>query len=152
MPTPTPTPYDVPLGDGTGSYAFRLLPTDEFDDGESRVAVDLAAAGRAVIVSYTWTHPVDGSQAGTLLLGVPGEDGSVAAAWVDSWHQRTVVTLTGTRTAAGAEVAYEYAPGWTWEIEVVVERGALTLVMRNAVPGDENGPAARYEAMRGRWF
>ena len=111
---PGPTPYDVPLGDGAGSYAFRLLPTDEFDGGESRVSVDLAAAGRAVIVAYTWGHPVDGPQAGTLLLGVPDEDGAVSAAWVDSWHQRSVVALTGTRTAAGAEVAYEYAPGWTW--------------------------------------
>ena len=142
----------MPLGDGAGSYAFRLLPTDEFDGGESRVSVDLAAAGRAVIVSYTWGHPVDGPQAGTLLLGVPDEDGAVSAAWVDSWHQRSVVALTGTRTAAGAEVAYEYAPGWTWEIEVVVEAGSLALVMRNAVPGDCDGPAARYEAMRGRWF
>lgn len=147
-----PTPYDVPLGDGAGSYAFRLLPDEDFDDGESRVSVDTAAAGLAVIVSYTWVHPVDGPQAGTLLLGVPGEDGSVSAAWVDSWHQRTVVALTGTRTDSGAEVAYEYAPGWTWEIEVVVEHGALSLVMRNAVPGDGEGPAARYEAMRGRWF
>ena len=93
------TPYDVPLGDGAGSYAFRLLPDDHFDEGASTVAVDAAASGRAVLVSYTWVHPVDGPQTGTLLLGVPGEDGAVSAAWVDSWHQRDVVALTGTGTA-----------------------------------------------------
>lgn len=146
------TPYDVPLGDGAGSYAFRLLPDDHFDEGASTVAVDAAASGRAVLVSYTWVHPVDGPQAGTLLLGVPGEDGAVSAAWVDSWHQRDVVALTGTGTAAGAVVAYEYAPGWTWEIEVAVVDGSLTLVMRNGVPEGDDGPAARYDAMRGSWF
>jgi hypothetical protein len=145
------TPYDVPLGDGDGTCAFRLMPTDEFDAGASTVSVEAAAAGRAVIVTYTWAHPTDGPQTGTLLLGVPGEDGSVSAAWVDSWHQRDVVSLTGTRTATGATVAYEYAPGWTWEIEVAVDAGNLSLVMRNGVPASEDGPATRYDAMRASW-
>ena len=145
------TPYDVPLGDGAGSYAFRLLPDDDFDEGTSTVAVDAAASGRAVLVSYTWVHPVDGPQSGTLLLGVPGEDGAVSAAWVDSWHQRDVVALTGTSTPTGAVVAYEYAPGWTWEIEVVVVDRSLSMIMRNAVPESDDGPAARYDAMRGTW-
>ena len=145
------TPYDVPLGDGAGSYAFRLLPDDDFDEGTSTVAVDAAASGRAVLVSYTWVHPADGPQTGTLLLGVPGEGGAVSAAWVDSWHQRDVVALTGTSTPTGAVVAYEYAPGWTWEIEVVIVDGSLSMVMRNGVPESDDGPAARYDAMRGSW-
>lgn len=145
------TPYDVPLGDCEGTNAFRLMPDDEFDAGYSTVSVDDAAAGRAVVVTYTWVHPADGPQTGTLLLGVPGEDGSVSAAWVDSWHQRDVVSLTGTGTAAGATVAYEYAPGWTWAIELVADAGSLSLVMRNEVPASDQGPAARYDAMRGRW-
>lgn len=145
------TPYDVPLGDGAGSYAFRLLPDDDFDEGTSTVAVDAAASGRAVLVSYTWVHPADGPQAGTLLLGVPAEDGAVSAAWVDSWHQRDVVALTGTSTPTGAVVAYEYAPGWTWEIEVVIVDRSLSMVMRNGVPESDDGPAARYDAMRGSW-
>jgi hypothetical protein len=114
------TPYDVPLGEGTGTYEFRLMPTDEFEGG-------------------------------TLMLGLPGEDGAVTAAWVDSWHQRDVVSLTGIRTATGATVAYEYAPGWTWEIEVAVDAGNLSLVMRNGVPASEDGPATRYDAMRASW-
>ena len=146
------TPYDIPLGDGDGQYAFRMLPDDEFAGGSSCVSVDMVALGRAALVSYTWTHELDGDQSGTLLLGVPGEDGAVTAAWVDSWHQRDVVQLTGTGSSTGAVVGYEYAPGWTWEIEVTVEEGALSLVMRNGVPEHDDGPAARYEVLRGRWF
>ena len=146
------TPYNLPLGDGDGSYAFRMLPTDEFDDGASSVSVDSVANGRAVLVSYTWTHAEDGEQRGTLMLGVAAEDGAVTAGWVDSWHQRDVVQLTGTGAESGAVVGYEYAPGWTWEIEVRVEAGALALVMRNGVPESDDSPALRYEVLRGNWF
>jgi hypothetical protein len=145
------TPYDVPLGEGTGTYEFRLMPTDEFEGGTSTVSVTGAAHGRAVLVTYTWEHAQDGPQEGTLMLGLPGEDGAVTAAWVDSWHQRDVVSLTGIRTATGATVAYEYAPGWTWEIEVAVDAGNLSLAMRNGVPASEDGPATRYDAMRASW-
>ena len=106
------TPYDIPLGDGDGTYAFRLLPTDEFDARRLSVSVAGAAAGRALLVSYTWAHPDDGPQAGTLLLGVPDEDGAVSAAWVDSWHQRDVVAAdrdSGRRP--GATVGLRVRPG-----------------------------------------
>ena len=103
------TPYDVPTGERTGTYEFRMMPTDEF------------------------------------------ESGAVTAAWVDSWHQRDVVLLTGSGSSAGATVGYEYAPGWTWEIAVGTTAGDLTLVMRNGVPADEGRPATKYDVMRGRW-
>ncbi|WP_107774527.1 hypothetical protein [Nocardioides sediminis] len=145
------TPYDVPTGEGTGTYEFRMMPTDDFHGGASSVTVTDTARGRAVLVAYTWEHAEDGPQEGTLVLGVPGEDGVVTAAWVDSWHQRDVVLLTGTGSAAGATVGYEYAPGWTWEIEVGVVDGDLALVMRNGVPAGEGSPGGRYDVMRGRW-
>ncbi|KRF35990.1 hypothetical protein [Nocardioides sp. Soil805] len=145
------TPYDIPLGSGEGTYDFRMLPTDEFEAGGSSVTVAEAASGRALLVSYTWTHADDGPQEGTLVLGVPDEDGTVTAAWVDSWHQRDVVLLTGLGSGSGATVGYEYAPGWTWEISVQVHEGALQVVMRNGVPAGEDGPATLYDVLRGRW-
>jgi hypothetical protein len=145
------TPYDVPTGEGTGTYEFRMMPTDDFQGGASSVTVTDAARGRAVLVAYSWEHAEDGPQEGTLVLGVPGKDGAVTAAWVDSWHQRDVVLLTGTGSPAGATVGYEYAPGWTWEIEVGVVDGALTLVMRNGVPASEGSPGGQYDVLRGRW-
>jgi hypothetical protein len=37
------TPYDVPLGEGDGSCAFRLMPADGFHTGSSAVSVAEAA-------------------------------------------------------------------------------------------------------------
>jgi hypothetical protein len=128
-----------------------MMPTDDFEGGASAVSVTGAARGRAVLVAYTWEHAQDGPQEGTLMLGAPAEDGAVTAAWVDSWHQRDVVLLTGTGSPDGATVGYEYAPGWTWEIAVSTTDGDLTLVMRNGVPADEGRPATQYDVMRGRW-
>lgn len=144
-------PYGLPLGDGDGTYAFRMMPTDDFAEGTSSVSVGSVANGRAALVSYTWTHAEDGEQRGTLMLGVAAEDGAVTAGWVDSWHQPDVVQLTGTETTTGAVVGYEYAPGWTWEIEVTVETGGLSLVMRNGMPERDDSPAVRYDVLRATW-
>ena len=144
-------PYDVPLGEWSGRCEFRLMPTDAFVAGTSALAVTVAASGRAVLLTYTWTHPDDGPLAGTLMLGVPDASGGVSAAWVDSWHQRDVVALTGTGGSASAAVGYEYAPGWQWEIEVVVGDGTVSIVVHNLVPARESAPAVRYDVMRASW-
>lgn len=146
-----PTPYDAPVRDLSGTAAFRLMPTDELVAGESRATSAVAAAGRALLLSYTWQHPDDGEQAGTLLLGVPGEDGAVAAAWVDSWHQADVIALAGHATASGASIGYEYSPGWSWVVDVEVRDGGLALTMRNVVPEGEEGPTGPYDVMRADW-
>lgn len=145
------TAYDLPVGDWYGSCAFRMMPTDDFADAPSTLSIGAAASGRAVTLSYTWQHPDDGEQSGTLLLGTPGEDGAVSAAWVDSWHQPAVGLLTGTTSRDGAEVAYEYAPGWTWEVGVRRGDDDVSMVMRNVVPEGQGGPAGAYVVMQARW-
>jgi hypothetical protein len=145
------TPYGVTPGPREGTATFRLMPTDDPASGTSGATVDVAAGGRALLLSYTWEHPQDGAQSGTLLLGVPDETGRVGAGWVDSWHQPGVAALTGTVTAAGAVVGYEYAPGWRWEVELEVADGVPVLVMRNVVPDREDGPGATYEVTRSSW-
>lgn len=146
-----PTPYGVVTGPRTGTATFQLMSSDDPAAGPSSGSVEDAAGGRGVTVAYTWNHPDDGQQAGTLLLGVPGEGGSVAAGWVDGWHQPDVVALAGHATDTGAVVGYEYAPGWRWEVELEVVDGAPQLVMRNLVPDDEDGPGTSYEVMRTAW-
>jgi hypothetical protein len=145
------TPYGVTAGSRTGTATFRLMPDHELATGTSTVDVLLVARGRALSLAYTWTHPEDGEQAGTLLLGVPGDDGAVHAAWVDSWHQPDVVALAGARTDTGARVGYEYAPGWHWEIELEVSGGRPALVMRNVVPEHDDAPGSTYDVTRTDW-
>jgi len=135
----------------SGTTAFRLRPTDAADEAVSTLVVDEAAAGRATVLTYTWHHPDDGVQGGTLLLGAPAEDGTVTAGWVDSWHQPDVVLLTGTGGAGASSLGYDYAPGWRWEIDVVVETTSVSLVMRNVVPEGHGSPAGPYDVMRARW-
>lgn len=144
-----------PVGDGrrtlTGTCAFRLLPTDELAPARSTLVVDEVAAGRASLLTYTWWHPDDGEQTGTLVLGRPAEDGAVTASWVDSWHQPDVVLLTGTGEAAAWSVGYDYAPGWRWEVAVTVDAASVDMVMRNVVPEGQDGPAGSYDVMRAHW-
>ena len=146
-----PTPYDAPLADLTGTADFLMMPSDDAVAGPSTASAAAAAGGRALQLSYTWQHPDDGEQAGTLLLGLSADGGAVRAAWVDSWHQADVIALSGRATVDGALVGYEYAPGWSWEVELRVGQDALGLVMRNVVPEGEEGPTGPYDVMRADW-
>lgn len=135
----------------TGTCAFRLMPGDELAEAPSTLVVDEAAAGRATLLTYTWWHPQDGEQTGTLLLGVTGDDGAVTASWVDGWHQPDVVLLTGTGEVASSSVGYEYVPGWRWEVDVTVGEATVSMVMRNVVPEGQGDPAGPYDVMRASW-
>jgi hypothetical protein len=149
--TASSLPYGARAGHASGTADFRLMPTDDFSGGGSSLDVADAAHGRALRLAYTWTHPEDGEQAGTLLLGVPQDDGSVSAAWVDSWHQAAVALLSGSGDGSSATVGYEYAPGWRWEVEVRVSGTEVALVMRNVVPERDDSPAVTYDVMRASW-
>ncbi|WP_165357063.1 VOC family protein [Nocardioides zhouii] len=135
----------------TGTCSFRLMPTDELAEAPSSLVVDEVAAGRATLLTYTWWHPRDGEQTGTLVLGVAGDDGTVTASWVDSWHQPDVVLLTGTGDTTSGSVGYDYAPGWRWEVDVTVGEATISMVMRNVVPEGQGGPAGPYDVMRASW-
>jgi hypothetical protein len=128
-----------------------MTATDDFTGGSSTLDAAPAALGRALRLDYTWSHPEDGAQAGTLLLGVPGDDGAVTAGWVDSWHQAVPAFLSGRGGASSALLGYEYAPGWHWEVEVRVAGSSVELVMRNVVPAKDDTPSVTYDVMRASW-
>lgn len=148
-------------GSWTGTNGFRMYPHEEFSTAESSAVVTAVAGGTGVSVAYTWVHPTDGPQSGFLVIGEPGEDGTVTAALLDSWHQRTgPATLTGTRTEADpaerVHVEYDYGQGWLWRIRlepVFAGDGTdLAMTMSNVVPeGVEGAPAGAYEVMTARW-
>lgn len=146
-----PPPTDTPPRRRTGTCAFRLMPTDDLVTAPSTLAVD-AAAGGAQLLTYTWRHPEDGEQAGSLLLGAPAADGAVTAAWTDTWHQRDLTLLVGATCGPVTTVGYDYAPGWRWEVDLVLDARPRTgMVMRNVVPEGQDGPAGPYDVMRARW-
>ena len=152
MTTGTETPYGVRTGELSGTATFRMMPTDDVATDPSGATVTSSADGRALSVAYWWTHPEDQRRhEGHLLLGVPADDGEVAAAWIDAWHQQTVVALSGRATETGALVGYEYAPGWHWELVLEVTEDVPCLVMRNVVPADGERQAAAYEVSRTAW-
>ena len=140
---------DEPRRALTGSCAFRLMPTDELVTAPSTLSVG-AASGGAQLLTYTWLHPEDGEQAGSLLLGAPAVDGGATAAWTDTWHQRDLTLLSGVTRGRVTTVGYDYAPGWRWEVELELA-AAVEMVMRNVVPDGQDGPAGPYDVMRGRW-
>ena len=146
-----PPPTDTPRRRLVGTCAFRLMPTDDLVTAPSTLAVD-AAAGGAQLLTYTWLHPEDGEQAGSLLLGAPAADGAVTAAWTDTWHQRDLTLLVGATSGPVTTVGYDYAPGWRWEVDLVLDAPPGTgMVMRNVVPEGQDGPAGPYDVMRARW-
>lgn len=137
----------------TGTCGFRLLPSDDLSSAPSTLVVEPAAEGRATSLTYTWQHPEDGAQSGTVLIGAAADGDEVTAAWVDSWHQPDVVLLTGGASGASSTVGYDYAPGWRWEVEVVLDAmtSMTSMIMRNVVPDGTDGPSGPYDVMRATW-
>ena len=147
-----PTPYGVRPGDVRGTATFRMRDDEEFATDPSGASVAVVAGGTALSVAYWWTHPEDQRRhEGLLLLGRPDDDGRVAGAWIDAWHEPSVTPLPGRATATGALLAYEYTPGWGWEIELEVADGVPCLVMRNVVPPGDERPPGPYDVSRTDW-
>jgi len=107
------------------------------------------AGGNVVSLAYTWLHPDEGPQDGALVLGRANDGDAVIALWADTWHQSTARLFPDAEAAAGSvPLEYEYAPSWTWQVELIVAPGSLQIVMRNSVPeGEPSVPVGAYDAM-----
>lgn len=117
-----------------GTCAFRMMPTDSLEQAPSTAcAVRLGEQGLAL--SYTWSHPNDGEQHGSVLLGGDGEHGLVEASWFDTWHQQpTLMRLQGSRRDSRVEVMGTYEQEWGWSISVDLAADTATMTMCNVVP------------------
>ena len=138
-------------GAWSGSSAFRMMPTDEFESRPASAEVDVAAAGNITTLAYEWEHPTDGRQAGLLAIWATDDTGSeIGGVWIDSWHQQpAAMELSGTADDGGVALEGTYAETWGWRI--AVERGdpeRLRIVMCNVVPPEyapEPSAAGPYE-------
>lgn len=133
--------------DRAGACGFRLMPTDELHRGPATARLTTAAAGCALVLTYSWTHPADGGQEGVLLVSSPdpAAPAPLQATWIDSWHQKPgPLLLTGELTGGTIRLTGTYFETWGWEIDLDISTNdALGLVMRNVVPPDagEHAPA-----------
>ncbi len=137
------------LGDWTGEYAMRFMPTDDFGPASGATATVSVTAGSLVTVRYTWSND-DGPQDGLLLVGDGSAPHEARGIWVDSFHQAPHwMALQG--VASSNEVALEGVypappgPDWGWRIRVggVLD---LTLTMIN-LPSDSEA----YEVVLARF-
>lgn len=168
---------DEYVGTWAGTCGFRLMPTYDLATGPSRAASAVEADGHGWSLRYTWVHPTDGEQSGTLLLGSRMEGGAITAGWVDSWHQKPELRLltgavsSGDTTAdepaepaadddpgeARVALAMEYE-GWGWTIEITPDGADLRMSMHNVIPvgvegmeGMEGVTAGPYLVMDAVW-
>lgn len=136
------------------------MPSDELADAPATAVV--ARLGAGLSLAYTWQHPIDGEQFGGVVVGGPGEDGVVEAAWFDTWHQQPgLMTLTGRRDVQRVELAATYAGEWGWTITIDFSDTEASMTMCNVVPESAlaelppDAPpvaAGPYDVMVARWF
>lgn len=93
-----------------------------------------------------------GEQHGFLLISTPAEDGTINAAWSDTFHHSPALgILAGRVDDRRVHLDTEYS-GWGWTIDVEERDGALLMQMHNVIPegvdGAEPGP---YVVMDARW-
>lgn len=144
-------PFSTLAGGWSGTCAFRLMPSDALAPGASTATATAEADGWGWCLRYSWTHPDDGVQHGTLLLGSPAEEGGIQAAWLDSWHCKPELRLlTGSVVGDGVHLEMTYE-GWGWTIDLRPAAPGLSMVMNNVIPPGHEGFEGAYVVMDAAW-
>lgn len=140
------------VGQWEGACAFRMMPTDEFATAPSTATASSEADGFGWSLRYEWTHPTDGAQAATLLVGSPDDVGAVNGAWIDAWHHKPHLgILTGSIVDGVVHLEMEYS-GWGWTISLSGDGDELRMVMNNVIPdGIEGAEPGPYVVMDAHW-
>lgn len=128
---------------GKALYLPWMDPAEQQCD--CSLSVDVAAAGKALVLRYAWTYE-QRPQHGVLLLTRDMESGIATAAWLDSWHQgRQLLTLEGRWEGDVADVLGQYAvdnsPPWGWRMLVTLGAAQVRVQMFNRSPAGEESPA-----------
>src|SRR5262245_29598990 len=136
-----PEPLTMLAGRWKGTSRLWLDPESAPAESETTATVTEAARGRALAITYAWSHEGE-PQEGILLLA--GDAAAIRAAWVDSFHvQEALMLFEGAEDAdGGVLVRGSYpapsGPDWGWTIRVEpLEGGAFRIVMHNVTPEGE---------------
>jgi hypothetical protein len=137
------------MGEWTGTNALRMMPDDDFRRSDGTATVATHSGGNVASISYTWSDFGGQPQEGFLLLSDGEADGTVAAAWSDSWHQHPQwmalsgsVDPDGTITVHGLYGEGAEQGGWWIHVDPV-DAAQLTMTMDNDMT--ETG---QYEVVR----
>ncbi len=148
-----PSTFSSLTGAWKGTKQLWLMPGAPAKTSTAMATVSVAASGKFLHVGYTWQEET--LQQGILIMGVEGDNKTVAATWIDSWHNGDrIMNCKGGLTAAGAfsvRANYPAPPGpdWGWRIEVEpVDAARWWLRMFNITPQGEEAKAVEIEFKR----
>jgi len=134
-------------GEWTGVTKLWLRPSEPVRESPTDLVVTTAAAGRFLVLTYTWTDRGE-PQDGVLLVRVDDDPSPADMVWVDSFHTMgAFMQFSGRGSSDGSIEAFTtWSPGsgpdWGWRI-AVSSQGAEELTMRMfiATPEGEEAPA-----------
>lgn len=134
-----PLPKDLLEAQGSWKGKSRLnlswLPPEErIHESESTVEVDLGDQKAFATIAYTWHHEGQ-KHNGSILACVHEKEGLIEYAWLDSWHQGTVMRLLGPIVEGSplkASGSYQYEDQvWGWTISLSLSNGIFAIQMEN---------------------
>jgi hypothetical protein len=135
-------PIPAEIGALAGQWQGRnsvYLPGEPERVSETRATIALAAQGRCLTWTYTWS---DGGvpQDGLLIVGHDARSRQASGAWIDSWHNgEAIMSLKGEPDGPGLSLRGRYAappgPDWGWRITLQADGAeGFRVLMHNITP------------------
>lgn len=149
-PTPLHAAFAAFTGTWAGSTKLYLEPGVVHSDDPIAASVHVVSGGYALLFGYVGSHG-EAPTNGTMVISYDEATGRHAMGWVDSFHSKTLMCLSGDRAPDGAiavQGTYDIGDGQTygWHIELRLETPqSLALRMYNVMPGEE--PALAVETL-----
>lgn len=135
-----PVPYHQLTGRWRGQYRLWLDPQSEEQRSDTDALVSLKARDKFLCVEYTWMS--EGKpQEGLMLVGVQDAEGTIAATWVDAWHNGDNLMACTGRTEPDGSLTFmghykaPTGPDWGWKTTISPPSGhTFRVVMYNVTP------------------
>lgn len=149
LPTPQHAAFAAFTGTWSGTTKLYFEPGVLHSEDPIAASVHVVSGGYALLFGYVGAHG-DERTHGTMLVSYDAAADRHSVAWVDTFHSRSMMGLSGDRAPEGTvrvEGTYE-AEGqtWGWQIALSVEASnAIALRMYNVIPGE--APALAVETL-----
>ena len=110
-----------------------LPPEQRIHESEATATVDVGEQSAFATIAYTWHH--EGKKHDGAILACIQKEGTIEYAWLDSWHQGTIMCLEGP-IVEGAPLkgkgTYKYEDQvWGWTIALSLSDDVFSIKMEN---------------------